>query len=109
MTDDARVSLVDVAEAMPGSAAAHVERIFPAWAMQHGLTTVERRMVLLAVNGSRARSELADALGLKESTVKKQINAICKKVNAATFRDVVVSVLRAALVKATVAPGSSPE
>lgn len=91
--------LVDIlAEAgQSASTSRYVDAVFPLWCGEHALTPAEKRIVRVAVAGTLTRRELAAALGVQASTVKKQIGAICKKVGVPTFRDVVVSLLRAAL------------
>lgn len=99
----AKVSIVDVVEAMPGEASCYVERIFPHWCDERALTNAERRVLHLAVRGFVTRRALAAELNTRTSTVKKQIQAICQKCKGENLRAVVVMVLREAL-QAAVTP-----
>lgn len=89
--------LVDILAEAPSTSSRYVDAVLPLWCGEHELTPAERAVVRCGASGLVTHEAIAAELGVATSTVKKQISHICKKVGVASFRDVVVSLLRAAL------------
>ena len=74
----------------PQRTAAVIER----WRVAYNLTPAEVAVVRLAVDESGERTFLAAKRGVAESTVKKQVQVICKKTECYGLSDVIIRVLK---------------
>lgn len=76
-----------------------LEAALVAFITRHRLTDAEGEVVALAVDGVHAHKAIAEHFGVAPETVKKQSASICAKSGCATLREVVIEILRAALVQ----------